>query len=186
MIGCENINIVTPTHIVPVMVKALKLAVERGLNLPVVYNTGGYDSPSVIRLLDGIIDIYMPDIKTLSTAYAQRYLNAGDYPTIVKEVVKIMYSQVGDLKFDSEGKAIQGLLIRHLVMPEDISTTKEVMEFLANEVSVHTYVNIMAQYHPEGMASKYKEINRTITISEFKRAIKWAEEAGIYRLDKYI
>ncbi|MBW1972969.1 MAG: radical SAM protein [Spirochaetes bacterium] len=182
--GCHNINFVTPTHVVPQILEALPLAVEKGLKVPLVYNTGGYDMRETISLLDGVFDIYMPDIKFSDNLVASKYLNVDDYWERVKEAVKEMHRQVGDLALDEDGIAYKGLLIRHLVMPEDLAGTKEVMRFLAKEISKNSYVNIMDQYRPCGYAHRYPEISRGITRSEYLKAIESAREEGITRLDK--
>jgi putative pyruvate formate lyase activating enzyme len=184
--GCHNINFVTPTHVVPQILESLPIAIENGLQIPIVYNTGGYDSLETIKLLSGIVDIYMPDIKFFDEEVSFKFCNAKDYPFVVKGVVKEMYKQVGDLKLDERGIAYKGLLIRHLVMPNNIANTKEVMEFISNEVSKNTYVNIMDQYRPCWKAKEYPIINRCITQDEYENAIKVAKEVGITRIDGYV
>ncbi len=182
-IGCHNINIVTPTHVVPQIVEALPYAINMGLRIPLVYNTGGYDSVEIIKLLEGIFDIYMPDYKFTRKEFAQKYMNAPDYPQVIKEVLKEMHRQVGDLVIE-DGIAVRGLLVRHLVMPNGIAGTEEVCEFIASEISKNTYLNIMDQYRPCGYASKYPEINRRITMEEFEKALRIAKDKGLNRLDK--
>jgi len=179
--GCHNINFVTPTHYVPQIIKALPRAIEMGLTVPLVYNCGGYESLEVIRLLDGIIDIYMPDIKFLSSHLSKKYCKAENYPDIVKEVVKEMQCQVGDLTMDEEGIAIRGLLIRHLVMPACGEDTKKVLRFVREEISDNAYVNIMAQYHPCHKAYEHEEIARRITNEEYYEALSYAEKIGLIR-----
>lgn len=179
--GCYNINFVTPTHYAPQIISALLKAVEMGLELPLVWNCGGYESLEVIRLLDGIVDIYMPDFKYCSSIPAKKYSKAPDYPEIVKEVLKEMHRQVGILKIDSRGIAYRGLLIRHLVMPDGIAGTKAAMEFITKELSPDSYVNIMDQYRPCYKAFNYPEIAREITAEEYKEATKFAREAGLHR-----
>lgn len=179
--GCHNINFVTPTHYVPQIVEALPMAVEEGLEIPLVYNCGGYESLEVIRLLEGIFDIYMPDVKFMEPEHAQRYCNASDYPEVVKGVLKEMHRQVGDLWIDDEGIARRGLLIRHLVMPNGVADSEEVLRFIAEEISVHSYVNIMDQYRPLFRAHEYPEIARRITYKEYVTAIKAARKYGLYR-----
>lgn len=179
-IGCHNINLVTPTHIVPQLVEALIYAAEEGLDLPIVYNTGGYDSVDVLKLLDGIIDIYMPDAKYADSQMSKKYSQAEDYPEVMRNVIKEMYTQVGDLVVDG-GIAIKGLLVRHLVMPEGIAGTKEIMHFIATEISKNTYVNIMDQYRPCYKAYEFPEISRGITPAEYSEAISIAKEEWLWR-----
>ncbi|MDR7434762.1 MAG: radical SAM protein [Armatimonadota bacterium] len=183
--GCHNINLVTPEHVVPQILEALPIAVEMGLRLPIVYNTSAYDSLDSLRLLDGIVDIYMPDFKFWDRELARKYLKAPDYPEVAKRVIKEMHRQVGPLVMDEHGLAKRGVLVRHLVMPGGIAGTREIMQFLAKEVSPHTYVNIMDQYYPAGKVSEkeYSEINRRITRSEYEEALAAAREAGLYRFD---
>jgi putative pyruvate formate lyase activating enzyme len=152
-----------------------------GLNLPLVYNCGGYESLEVIKILDGIVDIYMPDCKFSDETMAKEYAHAPDYPQVVKEVLKEMHCQVGDLKINDNGIAERGLLIRHLVIPNGLSGTKELMEFIARELSPHSYVNVMEQYHPEYRACEFPDISRRITLDEFLEARKIARKAGLYR-----
>lgn len=180
-IGCHNINFVTPTHYVPQIMGALPQAIEWGLEVPLVYNCGGYESPEVIRLLDGVIDIYMPDVKFSSLEVAGRFCNAPDYPDVIKSVLKEMYRQVGDLKMDARGIAERGLLIRHLVMPRDLAGTEEAIRFIAQELSPHSYVNIMAQYRPVYRASEFPDLNRSVTSEEFARALDVARKYGVTR-----
>jgi putative pyruvate formate lyase activating enzyme len=184
-LGCHNINFVTPEHVVPQVLEALVLAVERGLRLPLVYNTSAYDSMESLRLLDGVVDIYMPDFKMWEPEKAHRYLKARDYPEVARRVILEMHRQVGVLKFDEHGLARRGVLVRHLVMPDDVAGTEQILRFLAEEVAPDTYVNVMAQYHPAGMVSaeRYPEINRRITSQEYWRAVRLAEELGL-RLDE--
>ncbi|HEY3473771.1 MAG TPA: radical SAM protein [Anaerolineales bacterium] len=184
--GCHNINFVTPEHVVPQILEALPLAIERGLQLPIVYNTSSYDSMESLRQMDGVIDIYMPDFKVWDSRTALKYLLAKDYPDAARRVIKEMHRQVGELKVDERGLAKRGVLVRHLVMPGGIGGTREIMEFLAREVSPDTYLNIMAQYYPAGKVSKdkYPEINRGITRQEYGDAIAAAHEAGLYRFDE--
>jgi len=181
-LGCHNINLVTPTHFVPQILEALEIAIEKGLNLPLVYNCGGYESEEVIEILDGIIDIYMPDVKFSSEAVSEKFCHAKDYFKNLKKVLKIMHKQVGDLKIEN-GIAQRGLLIRHLVMPEGLAGTEEIMEFIAKEISLDSYINIMAQYRPYGQAYKFPEINRKITSDEYEKAKEIARSFGLYRFD---
>lgn len=183
--GCHNINFVTPEHVVPQVLEALVIAVERGLRLPIVYNTSAYDSLDSLHLLDGIVDIYMPDFKFWDPALALRYLKAKDYPDAARNAITEMHRQVGVLKMDEDGLAKRGVLVRHLVMPGAIAGTAEIMRFLAS-LSKDTYVNIMAQYYPAGKVSdqKYEEINRRITSAEYIEAVRLAKEAGLWRFDE--
>jgi putative pyruvate formate lyase activating enzyme len=180
-IGCHNINFVTPTHYAPQIVASLPGAIERGLRLPLVYNCSGYESVEVIRLLEGIVDIYMPDIKFMDEKYSKRYSNAPDYPEVVKDVLKEMHRQVGDLTINSKGVAERGLLIRHLVMPGGVASSESVLKFIAEEISVHSYVNLMDQYRPEYRVHEYPEINRRITHKEYLEAIQLARGLRLYR-----
>ncbi len=179
--GCHNINFVTPTHYTPQIVKALKIAIEKGLHIPLVYNCGGYESKSTIELLDGIVDIYMPDIKYGDVENAKRYSNAPDYFDRCKEAVKEMHRQVGDLKVDDRGIAWRGLLIRHLVLPNGLAGSAEVLKFIATEISNESYVNIMLQYRPMYKAYEYEELNRGIKMSEYREAIDIAREWDLHR-----
>ncbi len=181
--GCHNINFVTPSHVVPQILEALVLAVTDGLRLPLVYNSGGYDSVETLRLLRGVIDIYMPDFKFWDKGVSKQLANAEDYSQIARDALKEMHRQVGDLVLDDRGIARRGLLVRHLVMPGGLAGTKEIMHFLAHEISPHTYVNVMAQYHPAGNAGRYPSINRRITTAEYMEAVSIAREAGL-RLDR--
>lgn len=183
-VGCHNINVVTPSHVVPQIVEALLWAARNGLHVPLVYNTGGYDSVDTLALLDGIVDIYMPDLKSLDPMTCKRLMNAEDYPQVVTAAIREMHRQVGDLQMDSRGIATRGLLVRHLVMPEDLATTRQAMRFLASEVSRNTYVNIMNQYRPCGRAFEDARINRSVTRAEYARALEMAQEEGITRLDE--
>lgn len=182
--GCHNINFVSPTHVVPQILAALPIAVEAGLRLPLVYNTGGYDSLETLALLDGVIDIYMPDMKYADAAVAERLSKVPNYPQVNQAAVKEMHRQVGDLQIDEQGLAVRGLLVRHLVLPNGLAGTEEIVRFLAREVSPHTYINIMAQYHPAYRADRYPEINRPITMAEYQAAVQAALDAGLYRLDE--
>lgn len=183
--GCHNINFVTPEHVVPQIIEALPLAIEGGLRLPIVYNTGAYDSMESLELMDGIVDIYMPDFKYWDSEMARKYSKAPDYPEVARRTIKEMYRQVGDLITDEHGLAKRGLLIRHLVMPNDIAGTREVTHWIARELSPTTYVNVMAQFYPAGKVSRseYAEINRRVLPSEFARALDAARRAGLDRLD---
>jgi putative pyruvate formate lyase activating enzyme len=182
-IGCHNINFVTPTHVIPQILEALTIAVEMGLKIPLVYNTGGYDIIQTLMIIEGIFDIYMPDFKFTDSDIANRFCKARDYPEVAMKAIKEMHRQVGDLVMNNHGIAERGLIVRHLIMPNELAGTRKVMHFLANEISKNTYVNIMDQYHPCGLAHKYPEINRRITIEEFSNAINIAREEGLTRLN---
>jgi putative pyruvate formate lyase activating enzyme len=184
--GCHNINFVTPEHIVPQILEALPMAVGGGLRLPLVYNTSAYDSTDSLRLLDGIVDIYMPDFKFWDERLSLRYLLAKDYPEAARRAIRTMHRQVGALKFDERGLARRGVLVRHLVMPGGMAGTSEIMRFLAEEVSEDTYVNIMEQYYPAGRVNseKFEEINRRVSGNEYKSALDQAKEAGLWRFDE--
>jgi len=181
--GCHNINFVTPTHVVPQILEALPLAVREGLRIPLVYNTGGYDLVETLQLLEGVFDIYMPDFKFSNSEVAARLCKARDYPQVAMKAIKEMHRQVGDLVVDERGIAERGLIVRHLLMPNGLAGTRKVMQFLAQEISSNTYVNIMDQYHPCGLAHTYSEINRRISREEFETALQIAREEGIHRLD---
>jgi putative pyruvate formate lyase activating enzyme len=182
--GCHNINFVTPEHCVPQILEALPQAIERGLRLPLVYNTSAYDSIESLRLLEGVIDIYMPDFKIWDSEAARRLLKAEDYPETARQAIREMHRQVGDLTLDENGLATRGLLVRHLVMPDNLAGTSEIARFLAEEISVHTYVNVMDQYRPAWKSNRYPEVNRRITGTEYRRALAEFETAGIRRLDR--
>jgi putative pyruvate formate lyase activating enzyme len=181
--GVHNINFVTPSHVVPQILEALPLAIENGLHVPLVYNSGGYDSVETLKLLEGIFDIYMPDLKFSRDIPSTFYCKAPDYPEVVQKALKEMHRQAGDLVTDEKGHAQRGLLVRHLVMPEDIAGTKQAVRFLAQEVSKNTYVNIMDQYRPCGDISRFPELSRPITREEFQEALDVARSEGITRLD---
>jgi len=182
--GCHNINLVSPSHVVAQIIAAVSLAVRRGLQLPLVYNTGGYDSVEALHLLDGIIDIYMPDMKYGDTDMARRYSKVRDYVAYNRAAVKEMHRQVGDLVIDEQGLARRGLLVRHLVMPANLAGTEKVLAFLAEEVSTHTYLNLMAQYYPCYRADEYPLLARRLTTDEYHQALVWARHYGLQRLDR--
>jgi putative pyruvate formate lyase activating enzyme len=184
--GCHNINFVTPEHVVPQIIEALPLSIERGLRLPLVYNTSAYDSLHSLQLLDGLIDIYMPDFKIWDDKYALRYLKAKDYPQKAREAFREMHRQVGVLRVDENGLARRGVLVRHLVMPGGIAGTPEIMKFLADELSPDTYVNIMDQFYPAGRvgAKSYAEINHRLRRDEYEMAVQAARNAGLWRFDR--
>jgi putative pyruvate formate lyase activating enzyme len=183
--GCHNINLVSPTHVVPYILEALELAVGMGLYLPLVYNSGGYDSVQTLELLDGIIDIYMPDMKYSNDKIAEQLSGIKDYPKINKAAIKEMHRQVGDLQLDEQGIAQRGLLVRHLVLPNRLAGTEEIVAFLAQEVSTNTYLNIMAQYHPCHKAFDIPQLSRPVSKQEFNEAIDLAHRQGLNRLDRY-
>ena len=179
--GCHNINFVTPTHYAPQIVASLPEAIEMGLRLPLVYNCSGYESMEVIRLLEGVIDIYMPDAKYMDERSSKQLSNAPDYPEVIKKVLMEMHRQVGDLKTNSKGIAERGLLIRHLVMPGGVASSEAILKFIAEEISPHSYVNIMDQYRPEYRAYEHPEISRRITRKEYLEAIQIAKGFHLYR-----
>ena len=180
--GCHNINFVSPSHVVAQILAAIEIAALQGLELPLVYNTGGYDSPEALRLLDGIIDIYMPDMKYGDSESAHRYSHVRHYVELNRAAVREMHRQVGDLVLDHHGVAQRGLLVRHLVLPENLSGTDTVLDFLAKKISLDTYVNLMDQYRPCYRAGEYPSLDRRITGAEFSRARVLAQELGLHRL----
>ncbi len=188
--GCHNINWVTPEHVVPQVLEALALAVAEGLRLPIVYNTGGYDALESIQLLDGIVDIYMPDFKYWDPVTAARLSKARDYPEVARTVIREMHRQVGDLIIGPDGLAQRGLLIRHLVLPNGLAGTRAIAGWLAKEISPDTYLNVMNQYHPAGTVtradapSRYGDVARPITAAEFRTALREARLAGLRRFDQ--
>ncbi len=184
--GCHNINFVSPSHVVAPILAATLIAAQTGLHVPLVYNTGGYDSPEALALLDGVIDIYMPDMKYADMAVARKYSKIREYPKISCAAVKEMYRQVGDLQIDETGLAQRGLLVRHLLLPTNLAGTRDVLGFLAQEISPNTYLNLMDQYRPCYRASEYPELNRRITRDEFESAVAWAGEFGLKRLDEHV
>ncbi len=172
--GCHNINFVSPSHVVPQILEALYIAIEKGLKIPLVYNTSSFDSIESLKLLDEVVDIYLPDIKYLNNEYGKKYSKVKDYADKAKEAIKEMYRQVGDLKLDENGVALKGVLVRHLVLPNDISTTKEILKFL-KELSPNIYVNLMGQYFPVYKAFEYPEISRRPNWNEYEDALRFAE-----------
>jgi putative pyruvate formate lyase activating enzyme len=190
-LGCHNINFVTPEHVVPQVVEAIAAAIRRGLRVPIVYNTSGYDGLASLRLLDGLIDIYMPDFKLWERESARRLVGAKDYPERAREAIREMHRQVGDLRFGRDGLARRGLLVRHLVMPGRIEETAAIMRWLAEEISPDTYVNLMGQYRPGYRVGKisargavrFAEINRRTTREEWEAAFAAAREARLWRFD---
>lgn len=184
--GCHNINLVSPSHIVPQIIESVAIAAKKGLRLPLVYNTGGYDSMEALNLLEGIIDIYMPDMKYSSEENARKYSKVYDYPRINQMAVKAMHAQVGDLMLDENGLAVHGLLVRHLVLPNGLAGSREIIRFLADEISKATYLNIMDQYYPSYRASDFPELSRCITQMEYEEVVEMARKAGLWRFDKAV
>ena len=182
--GCHNINWVSPTHLSPLLVRALEIARNEGLDIPLVYNTGGYDSLENLQMLDGWVEIYMPDAKYGDSGAAYKYSRAENYWEANRAILKEMHRQVGDLQVE-DGVAVKGLLVRHLVLPEDMSASAEVFKFIAEEISADTYINIMDQYRPCHQADKYREIDRRLQQKEFQAAIMLAESYGLHRGFKY-
>ena len=182
--GCHNINLVSPTHVVPQILAAVPIAAQAGLCLPLVYNTGGYDSLAALALLDGVVDIYMPDMKYADAETAQRYSKIKAYPMVNQAAVKEMHRQVDDLVLDENGIALRGLLVRHLVLPEGLAGTPEIARFLAEDVSKNTYLNLMDQFRPCYKAAELPPLDRPITRAEYEQAVQQAREAGLYRFDK--
>ena len=183
-IGCHNINLVTPTHYSPHIVLAVDMAARKGLRLPLVYNTCGWERLEILKKLDSIIDIYLPDFKYFDGKMAAKYSSDAEaYPEITKEALLEMHRQVGVAKPASDGLMYRGLMIRHLVMPNRVGGTKEVIEWIAENLPKDTYLNIMSQYTPTYKAFEYSEISRRITREEYSEAIRWAKEAGLTNLD---
>ena len=183
-IGCHNINLVTPTHVMPHILNATRHACRRGLEIPLVYNTSGYERAEIVKLLDGIVDIYLPDLKYMDPVHADKYsAGASDYPETAKQAILEMHRQVGPHQVDQRGIAVRGLMIRHLVMPNRIAGTRRFVEWVAEFLPSHTYINIMAQYHVAYEAFEYPEIARGITVQEFLEAMSWAEASGLRNLD---
>jgi putative pyruvate formate lyase activating enzyme len=178
--GVHNINLVTPTHLVPQIMEALYIAFSRGLNIPIVYNTGGYDSLETLTLLDGIMDIYMPDMKYSDNTAAKMLSNVSDYTERNREAVIEMHRQVGDFQINDDGIGVKGLLIRHLVLPNGLAGTRDTMQFIAVKLSGNTYISLMSQYFPDGTAHDLPQINRRITAKEYAEAQSAMEEAGLF------
>lgn len=178
--GCHNINFVTPTHIMPQILKSLEIAIDNGLHIPLVYNTGGYELPEMIRLLDGIMDVYLPDMRYASNEMALKYSNAPDYPEYNRPAVKEMHRQVGIAKFDKEGIINSGLIIRHLVLPNNISGTGEIMKFISEEISPEAYISLMSQYLPYHRAKEFPDIARRLKESEYKQAQEIMHKCGLH------
>jgi putative pyruvate formate lyase activating enzyme len=184
-LGCHNINVVTPEHVVPQIVEALVPAVEAGLRLPLVYNTSAYDALESLELMDGLVDIYMPDFKYWSGERSRRYLQAEDYPVAARAAIAAMHRQVGPLVLDEDGLAIRGVLIRHLVMPGALDDTEAILTWIVNQLGPDTFVNLMDQYHPAGKVNdeRYPELNRPLQSAEFRAAQEMAADLGLRRLD---
>jgi len=180
--GCHNINFVTPTPQVPQIIKSVAIAIDKGLKIPLVYNTSSYDSIEVLKLLDGIFDIYLPDARYSDDKIAIKYSNAPNYFEIMKTAIKEMHRQVGDLISDENGIAIKGLLVRHLVLPNNLAGSEKIFEFIAKEISKNTFVNIMDQYRPTWKSFEYPELSRKITDEEFQEAIELAKKTDLRRL----
>ncbi len=180
--GCHNINFVSPSHQVPQMLEGILAGAQRGLRLPIVYNTSSYDDVEMVKLLDGIVDIYMPDFKYADTVIGRRLSKIPDYPARAQAALKEMHRQVGDLELDEEGLAVRGLLVRHLVLPGGLAGTEEAMRFLAEEISPNTYVNVMDQYHPAAKAHRHPVLNRVVMASEVDQAVDLAHATGLHRL----
>lgn len=184
--GCHNINLVSPSHVVPQILESVFLASQKGLILPIVYNCGGYDSVKTLKLLDGVIDIYMPDMKYANEMIAKKYSRVPNYPLVNQTAVMEMYRQVGDLVVDENGIAVKGLLVRHLIMPNGMSGTEKVIHFLAEKVSRMVYLNLMDQYWPAYQAIRYPEINRRINRSELERAIEIARQMDLQQFSTHL
>jgi len=178
-IGCHNINLVTPSHVVPQILSALDIAIDYGLSIPLVYNCSGYESVETLRILNGVIDIYLPDFKFWLPKTSRDFCHAEDYPDIAKEAVKEMYDQVGDLKVDKAGIACSGLMVRHLVMPGGLDETYQILKFLKEKVSAHTHVNIMSQYRPMGNAGDFETLARPTAPEEFRKALHMARRFNL-------
>jgi putative pyruvate formate lyase activating enzyme len=183
-IGCHNINLVTPTHVMPNILNATRIAFYKGLRVPLFYNTSGYERLEMLKILDGIVDIYKPDMKYMDAVKAAKYsAGASDYPEVARKAILEMNRQVGELKIDNRGIALRGLIIRHLVMPNQVAGTEKFVRWVAENLPKSTYVNIMAQYRVDYKAFDYPEISRGITAQEFLEAIDWAEKYGLTNLD---
>lgn len=182
--GCHNINLVTPSHQVPQILEGLLLAAQKGLRIPLVYNTNSYDDLETLRLLDGIVDIYLPDFKYADAEAGLKYSKVPGYPETAQSSIKEMHRQTGDLMIDERGLAVRGVLVRHLVLPGRLAGTVAIMRFLAEDISKDTYVNIMDQYRPCWKAFNYPPLNRTITPEEFEEAMETARSAGLHRLHR--
>ncbi|NNL76519.1 MAG: radical SAM protein [Desulfobacterales bacterium] len=182
--GCHNINFVTPSHVVPQILAAVEIGVQQGLSIPLVFNSGGYDRVATLKLLDGVFDIYMPDFKFWDSHVAETTCRAPDYPHVARKAIIEMHRQVGDLQIDDTGIAQRGLIIRHLVLPDGLAGTREIMRFIAQKVSPNSYVNVMSQYRPCGKAAEFKGFNSKLAPEDYKLAVQAAKEEGIIRLDR--
>jgi putative pyruvate formate lyase activating enzyme len=182
--GCHNINFVTPSHVVPQILAALPIAIDKGLTVPLVYNSSSYDLVETLRLLDGIIDIYLPDFKFWEHESGKRFARAADYPEIAKAALREMHRQVGDLMLDERGLAVKGIMVRHLVMPAGVEETAAIMRFLADEISIGSYVNLMDQYRPCGQACDFPPLDRMLTAEEYRQAMEAAKMAGLWRFNE--
>ncbi len=184
--GCHNINFVTPEHVVPQVLESVAKAIEMGLVIPIVYNTSAYDALESITLMEGVVDIYMPDFKYWSPDKSRKYLKAADYPEAARAAIAEMHRQVGNLVVSADGVAKRGLLLRHLVMPGELDETRAILEWVASRLGPETYVNLMDQYHPAGSVcdEKYPELNRPLRSEEFLAAMEIACELGLRRLDE--
>ena len=182
--GCHNINFVTPTHVVPQILSALEIAIQNGLRVPLVYNSGGYDRVDTLKLLDGVFDIYMPDFKFWDPEIAEAACDAPDYPEVARRALLEMHRQVGDLVIDGQGIAQRGLLIRHLVLPKGLAGTREIMRFIATKISTNSYVNVMSQYRPCGRAAEVNGLDSHLPANDYRQALEFARQEGITRLDQ--
>jgi putative pyruvate formate lyase activating enzyme len=182
--GCHNINLVTPTHVVPQILVSLDMAIDGGLSIPLVYNSSGYDKVETLKILDGVIDIYMPDFKFWDGNVSAETCDAPDYPEKARQAILEMHRQVGDLQVDEQGIARRGLLIRHLVLPEGLAGTRKIMKFIAQNLSPDSYVNIMSQYRPCGRAAEVSGLNSNLKPDEYHAAVQAAKAEGINRLDR--
>jgi len=182
--GCHNINFVTPEHVVPQILEAIPYAIKMGLKIPIVYNTSAYDSEESLKIMEGIVDIYMPDFKFWGRESSRKFLLAPDYPETAKKSIKEMHRQVGDLMLDERGIAKRGILLRHLVMPNFVNESKKILKWVKDEISENTFINIMPQYRPEFKARRYPEISRRPTLKEFIEVLDYAEKIGLKRIDE--
>jgi putative pyruvate formate lyase activating enzyme len=179
--GCHNINFVTPTHFIPQILEAIFIAQDKGLHVPLVYNCGGYECIESLQLLEGVIDIYMPDVKYADEEAACRFSNAPHYSRVIRDVLKEMHRQVGDLILDKNGLAVKGLLIRHLVLPNNVAGSESLFQFIAQEISVNSYINIMDQYRPYFKSADYPALFRPTTQAEYLYAIEICRSFGLHR-----
>ncbi|MFZ7127052.1 MAG: radical SAM protein [Desulfobacterales bacterium] len=182
--GCHNVNFVTPSHVVPQILSAVEIAVPEGLSIPLVYNSGGYDDVETLKLLDGVIDIYMPDFKFWHSEASSRFCDAPDYPEIAMAALREMHRQVGDLVTDRRGLAVQGMIIRHLIMPDRHGETAAILRFIADEISPESYVNLMPQYRPCGRATEFRELAVGVSVEDIEAAVESAKKAGLRRMDR--